>query len=415
MSGLVETATKEPLLFLCHRIPFPPNKGDKIRAFHLLKFLAQHFDVHLGTFVDDPDDWAYQNALNEWCVSTKLIGIDPKRAKVKSLKGMFTGQPLTLPFYESSELQSWVDDYVDRFAIKKVVAFSAAMAQFLESQRCVSQLTKRVIDIVDIDSDKWQQYSEQKTWPMSWVYRREARTLFQYEVKVATLMDQSYFVSSTEASDFIDRAPNTAKKVSFYNNGVDHHFFAPNQGYANPYTSADALRFVFTGAMDYWPNVDAVVWFAQSVFPGIKAKFPEAEFVIVGGKPTEDVLNLGKLTGVTVTGRVEDVRPYIEYASAVVAPMRIARGIQNKVLEGMAMSKPVLVTQKGLDGIPALHNQHVYVANDESAFIDAANLVASGQLAILQKPARDLVQEQFDWDHTLPVVLTALDMESEHV
>jgi sugar transferase (PEP-CTERM/EpsH1 system associated) len=413
MNSAASSDTKEPLLFLCHRIPFPPNKGDKIRAFHLLKFLSQYFDVHLGTFVDDPEDWAYQNDLKTWCVSTQLIELNPTRAKIKSLKGLLRGQPLTLPFYESNDLQRWVDSTVNRFGIAKAVAFSAAMAQFLES--CPSTLTTRVIDIVDIDSDKWQQYADQKTWPMSWVYRREAKTLFEYEKRVAEQFDRSFFVSSTEAQDFIDRAPSTASKVTFFNNGVDHEYFAPDKMFEDPYDASKPIRFVFTGAMDYWPNVDAVVWFAQSVLPIIQTTYPDAQFAIVGGKPTDQVTELSRLPGVMVTGRVPDVRPYIQHATSVVAPMRIARGIQNKVLEGMAMAKPVIVTQKGLDGIPALDGEHVYVANDETAFASAVCQSVSEQAQNIGHCARRFVQDEFDWDHTLPVVLKALNKEAVHV
>src|SRR5450830_1901821 len=185
---------------------------------------------------------------------------------------------------------------------------------------------------------------------MSWLYRREGRRLLQYEQQVAAAADVSLFVSRAEAELFRQLAPAAAHKTGFLNNGVDIDYFSPAHRFDNPYP-ADSQIMVFTGAMDYWPNIDAVQWFAHEVLPAVRQRHPQALFYIVGSRPSAQVLALAALPGVQVTGTVPDIRPYLAHASFAVAPLRIARGIQNKVLEAMAMRMPVLVSAQALEGI----------------------------------------------------------------
>ncbi|KAF0102826.1 MAG: sugar transferase PEP-CTERM/EpsH1 system associated [bacterium] len=377
------------LLFLAHRIPYPPNKGDKIRAWHLLEHLARRHRVHLGAFVDDPDDWRHADKLREVCASVHLTGVDPRRGKLRALTGLFTGEPLTLPFYRDADMQRWVDarltDGVDR-----VLAYSSAMARFVMGRPGL----RRIMDFVDIDSDKWRQYAPTKTWPLSWLYRREGERLLAWERRVAAEFDASLFVSAAEAADFRLLAPESAGKVGYFHNGVDADYFSPERAYANPYP-AGSRAVVFTGAMDYWPNVDAVLWFAAEVFPALRAARPELLFVIVGGKPAAEVRALAAQEGVRVTGRVEDVRPWVAHAAAVVAPLRIARGIQNKVLEGMAMARTVVATPQALEGIDAAPDQEILLAADKAAMVAA--VLRAIDHASLGDAARAKVLRDFDW------------------
>jgi sugar transferase (PEP-CTERM/EpsH1 system associated) len=233
-----------------------------------------------------------------------------------------TGDALTVPYYASDELAAWVDTRTAEHGIERVIVFSSAMAQYVNGGH--GRYTRKVIDFVDVDSDKWQQYAEKKRWPINWVYRREARRLLAYDAGVAATFDASLFVCSAEAELFRKLVPGVAEKVGYYNNGVDTDYFSPAVVHDNPYP-AGARTLVFTGAMDYWPNVDAVVWFAQTLFPLIRESEPATLFYIVGSNPAERVQQLGRQAGVVVTGRVEDVRPYVQHAVAAVAPMRIAR------------------------------------------------------------------------------------------
>lgn len=383
---------KPKLLYLVHRIPYPPNKGDKIRSFHFLQALAAEYQIFLGTFIDDPDDRQHVGVLKTFCRDICCIDLNPKFGKLKSLQGLLSGEALSLPYYRNRELRKWVDKTISEQGIERVMIFSSPMAQYVEK---FSDL-HWVADFVDVDSDKWRQYGLSKTWPASWIYRREAEKLLAYERLIAARADATLFVSEQEASLFKTLAPESASKIGFVNNGVDTDRFDPGLHYVSPFANRQPT-IVFTGAMDYWANVDAVKWFAERVLPSIKRCRPEVNFYIVGSKPTREVLQLAENDpAVIVTGRVEDVRPYVAHADVVVAPLRIARGIQNKVLEAMAMAKPVVVTSAALDGIPGSADLQVMVADVAEEFADFVLrfLVESGESADMN---RSYVKNDFSW------------------
>jgi sugar transferase (PEP-CTERM/EpsH1 system associated) len=397
------------LLFLTHRIPYPPNKGDKIRSYHLLKHMCQHYHVHLGTFIDDEDDWQYVEKVQALCADTYFGKLNPSTARIGSLTGMLSGRPLTLDYYRDGGLRRWVADVLEQHPVERFLVFSSAMAQFVPPRA----VGRRVIDFVDIDSDKWAQYADKKNWPMNMVYHREARKLLEYERRIAGEFDASLFVSQTEAQLFRTMAPEYAHKIAAFTNGVDTEYFSPDHVLANPYSAAqDAI--VFTGAMDYWPNVDAVEWFAKEIFPGVLKTHPSAVFYIVGSKPTAQVQALASLPGVHVTGRVEDVRPYVAHARLAVAPLRVARGIQNKVLEAMAMAVPVVVTPQALEGICATPDAELLLADDAATFTAAVNAQLSQPNTRLGSAARALVIAQYGWASNLASVDRCFNAASEH-
>jgi sugar transferase (PEP-CTERM/EpsH1 system associated) len=385
------------LLFLAHRIPYPPDKGDKIRAWHLLEHLARTHRVHLGAFVDDPDDWQHADKLRAVCATTYLAGINSRRRKLGALTGLLTGEALTLPFYRHAGMQRWVNARLAD-GVGQVLTYSSAMARFVMQRPDL----KRIMDFVDIDSDKWRQYAPTKTWPLSWLYRREGDKMLAWERRVAAEFDVCLFVSAAEAADFQTLAPESASKIGYYHNGVDAEYFSPERDYPNPYlglSPAPSRAVVFTGAMDYWPNVDAVLWFAEQVLPLLRANLPDCLFAIVGSKPAPEVRALASQAGILVTGRVADVRPYLAHAAVVVAPLRIARGIQNKVLEGMAMARPVVATSPALEGIDAAPEREVRQADEPAAM--AAAVLAALDDAGMGKAARQRVLENFSWAHNL--------------
>ncbi len=399
---------KPALLFLCHRIPYPPDKGDKIRSWNLLRYLCEHYEVHLGTFIDDPDDWRHVGVLEALCAECRFVPLYVPFARVGASFAFVTGRALSLPYYRSFRLRRWVRQTVARHGIRRVCVYSSAMAQYALDDALGFE--RRVIDFVDVDSDKWRQYADTVRWPMRWVYRREADYLLRYEKHVAEAFDASLFVSSAEAQLFRELAPELARNVGHYNNGVDTDFFAPSQTLPNPYP-AGAVTLVFTGAMDYWPNADAVIWFAGQVLPKVRARYPEVHFCIVGSRPGPAVRALAG-EAITVTGRVDDVRPYLQHACAVVAPMRIARGIQNKVLEGMAMARPVVVSPQGLEGIDARPGVEVLLADGAEEF--AGRIVQAIEAAHpgMGVAARARVQADFVWQHNLPIVHSVLQSDA---
>ena len=386
----------EDLLFLTHRIPYPPNKGDKIRSYHLLKHLAQNYRVHLGTFIDDPDDRQHVDHVKNLCGKTHFAQLDPNTARLRSLGGLITNQPLTLGYYRDVGLQAWVEHVLDELPVMRVLVFSSAVAQFVSKAEHI----RRIIDFVDIDSDKWLQYAQKKNWPVSWLYRREGRLLLRYERQVAQSFDASLFVSQAEADLFKHLAPESAAKTGFFNNGVDTEYFSPTLSYENPYP-AGSLPLVFTGAMDYWPNVDAVQWFAQTVLPAVLAQNPGACFYIVGSRPAAAVHALANLPGVVVTGTVPDIRPYLAHASLAVAPLRIARGIQNKVLEAMAMAMPVIASTQALEGITANIGEEVLLARDSDEFISTISALLQCPQNNIGQAARARVLANYTWNINL--------------
>ena len=400
---------KPALLYLCHRIPYPPNKGDKIRSFHLLKHLSRNHRVFLGAFIDERSDWEYTSRLDEWCEDSCFLQLKPSLAKLRSMSGFLTNQALTLPYYFDSGMARWIGSITSREKIDTVLVYSSAMAQYVLGPEFAA--ANRILDLVDVDSDKWRQYSKNKAWPMSWVYRREADKLFEFERKAAASLDHSFFVSSKEADLFKQLAPEIAQKVSFYNNGVDTEAFSPDLDFPSPYSDEPQV-ITFTGAMDYWPNGDAVIWFANEVFPAIRQKRPRAKFYIVGSNPSERVLALDSRDGVVVTGPVDDIRPYIKHAATIVAPMRIARGIQNKVLEGMAMARPVVVTSMGLEGIAARDKSEVWVVDDAPGFVERIDTILEQGDYALGVAARERVCNDFTWEQSLPKIDSQIERKA---
>lgn len=390
------------LLFLAHRIPFPPNKGDKIRSWNILNHLAQDYRIHLGCFVDDPADHQFEDRLLELCVDCHFARLNPRAAKIRSLSGLVSGEPLTLGYYRDRQLGDWVSSTLASADIGQVFVFSSSMAQYTE--RAKIEGARMVVDFVDVDSDKWRQYAESRSWPARWVYGRESRTLLAFERKVAAEADASLFVSADEAALFRRLAPECATSVRHMNNGVDFKFFDPDNSYADPF-STEHPELVFTGAMDYWANVDAVCWFAREVLPKVRQTRPDVGFCIVGSKPAPAVRSLAGLPGVTVTGSVPDVRPYIAHAAAVVAPLRLARGVQNKVLEAMSMAKVVLATSAAMEGIEVNSGSEVFVSDSvDSLAASAVEILSRNDRAEIGLRARARVVEGYGWATNLAVL-----------
>jgi len=369
----------DDLLYLCHRIPYPPDKGDKIRSWHILERLAGRYRVHLGCFVDDPDDWRHVETLRVLCADTCFARLAPRWARLRSLVGLLDGRPLTLPYYRSQALETWVADLCARVRPRRIVVFSSAMAQFVMPPASEETPTvRRVIDFVDVDSEKWRAYAEKRRGLDRWIYAREGRRLLAYERRVAAAFDASLFVSEAEAALFRRLAPEVASKVGYMSNGVDCAYFSPDRAYENPYEDRDGPVLVFTGAMDYWANVDAVTWFADAVLPLVRVRHPKVWFYIVGARPAPEVRRLAGRDRIAVTGRVDDVRPYLAHAHVAVAPLRIARGVQNKVLEAMAMAKAVVATSAAVEGILVESGKHLKIADNEENFSEKLHSLLTG-------------------------------------
>lgn len=383
------------VLFLAHRIPYPPDKGDKIRSWRALKHIAERATVHLGAFVDDPEDMRYADFLRGMCGDVLLQPL-PNWARVtRSLRALRTGEALSVGLYYDRAMIDWVRDVVRRRQISAIYVFSSQMARYAAAHLGGRQ---SVIDFVDVDSEKWRQYAATSQGLRQLAYKREAKLLRGVEKLAARHYNTSLFVSDAEAALFRRIAGSYGHSVEVVSNGVDLDYFRPDA--APPIQPAGRPAVVFTGAMDYRPNVDAATWFAERCWPMVRLAAPQATFTVAGANPVAELKKLDGKEGITITGRVPDIRPYIAAADVVVAPLRIARGIQNKVLEAMAMAKPVVGTAAAIEGIEATAGEHLIVANEPKAVATAILDLSRNKdkASALGAAARRRMVERYDWN-----------------
>ena len=391
------------LLFISHRIPYPLNKGEKIRAFNLLRHLAPRFRIHLGCLIDDPADALHLPMLADVCTEAVAFRIDKRLQKLKALARLRPGRPLMLDYYRHPGLRHWVRQTAARTRPDVLYIYSAAMAPYADGLSAPA----RVLDMQDIDSEKWATYAKTARWPMRAVWTREGRTLLAYERQAAMASDVTFFVSEPETRRFAEVAPETKDRITWVENGVDLAGFSPVHVFASPYADPGP-HLVFTGNMDYWPNADAVIWFATEVLPLLRRRSPAPAFVIVGANPGPEVRRLAGLPGVTVTGRVADVRPYLAHADVSVSPLRIARGIQNKVLEAMAMGRPVVASPGAFEGVRAVAGRDLLVADGAGPMAEAIGAVLDGAHPGLGAAGRAAMEAGYAWPATLARLDAAL-------
>jgi polysaccharide biosynthesis protein PslH len=387
------------ILYLVHRLPYPPNKGDKVRSYHLLKHLVARHRVFLGTFVDDPDDMVHLDTLRKLCADVHAIPLQPRRARVASLLALLTGGALTERYYRDERLHSWVQRTVAAEAIDAMVVFSSSMVQYAQRSPAVPML----VDLVDVDSAKWRDYAQAHRWPMSWVYRREARLLLEVERRAVAASAAAYLVTAKEVALFNQLAPEAGGRVRALGNGVDTSYFAPDAARPSPFVG-DGKVVVFTGAMDYWPNVDAVTWFAQTALPVLRETWPTLCLHIVGRSPSSAVMALAG-SAVVVTGTVADVRPYLQHADVVVAPLRLARGVQNKVLEALAMARPVVAAQTCVDAIDVRADTQLLAAEAAGDRL----LRDPTEAARIGRAGRQRMLDVYSWEAQLAALDPALE------
>lgn len=394
---------RDDLLFLAHRIPYPPNKGDKIRAHAVLMHLAKTHRVHLGCHVDDPADLAHgeylAGSLGGECM---FVPLDRRAAAGRAVFAAARGRPLTEGYFGAPALRRWVGAVCRRRGIVRAFVFGSAMAPLVLGERQLDP-ARSLLDMVDVDSDKWRQYAQASAPPRSWLYRFEADRLARLERRAAARFRHTVLVSPYEAATFAAMAPESAARIHSIGNGVDLTYFDPRRVFMDPFPPG--LRpIVMTGQMDYRPNSEAAAWFAAEVLPRIRRTEPRAHFFAVGANPPPGLAR--GLPHVTVTGRVEDVRPYLAHADIAVAPLRIARGLQNKVLEAMAMAKPVVATTAATRALTVVGGRNLLVADRAEDFAEAVLRGLDAMETVrLGCAARAYVERH----HTWPAMLALFD------
>ncbi|MDJ0977849.1 MAG: TIGR03087 family PEP-CTERM/XrtA system glycosyltransferase [Erythrobacter sp.] len=387
------------ILFLTHRIPFLPNRGDKIRSHHLLRKLASMGPVHVGCFYERTEDRSSVAALDAITASHCVV----QRSKPLVLAGaqaVLSGKPVSLTAFHSAKLSAWVERTLDARPISTIVVFSGQMGQYIPKEFA----GRVIIDLCDVDSAKFESYAE--AGERVWLNAREGRLLAAEEDRLARLCDATVLISKAEATLFRSRLSDPeAAQVKVIGNGVDASTFDPATVPAHKAMVSDhGPHLVFTGQMDYRPNEAAALWTIEQLLPVIHQRYPSARFHVVGRSPTPALLKHDGGNGVHVWGAVPDVRPFLAGATCVLAPLLIARGVQNKVLEAMAMARPVLLTEQAATGIGASDGEHWMVCRpDLQAMLKRLSQVLDFPEAAAQmgQAARDFVLFEHDWDAVL--------------
>jgi sugar transferase (PEP-CTERM/EpsH1 system associated) len=386
----------QEILFLAHRVPWPPDRGDKIRSHHILKYLAEMAPVHVGAFADHAHDMGFAAAMDS-SIASSHVEIRSKPTWLAGAEAMLTGKPVSIASFARASMAAWVRCVLASRPISHIFCFSGQMAQYVPADF----KGRFVMDFVDVDSAKFENFAETGNRVMRWVHAREGRLLAAFERGVAMRADVNLFVSDAEAALF--RARSGVNNARALGNGIDTAFYDPQAAFRTLHPPFTDPLIVFTGQMDYRPNIEAVTIFATESMPIIRATNPEATFAIVGRNPTAAVSDLSALPGVQVTGAVDDVRSWLAAADVVVAPLRTARGIQNKVLEGMAMAKPVVASPAAAEGIDAQPGVHFYVEDKARAEADrvCALLADSKAMQRVGVAARAHVIAHYGWHQQL--------------
>ncbi len=368
-------------------MPYPPNKGDKIRSFNEIRHFSKNHEIHLLAFCDSPDEQKYASELGQYCKHIELIPLRANCQKFKAMFSMINGKPWTLGYYDDARMHAAVKEMLHQEPIDLVFAYSSSMAPYA----LLAEKAPKVLDFVDSDAAKWRQYAKFKPAYCRWLYGYEADRLSVFENDMVQKCDRSVFVSPRETRHLSD----PCNKISFIQNGIElNGTVASSPDRSNP-------KAIFVGAMDYYPNIDAVQYFALEVLPQIR-KSRNIEFYIVGSNPAPAVKKLAGQPGVVVTGTVPDVAPYLQKASVAVVPTRIAQGIQNKILEALGSGLPVVASRAAAEGLHTLKGIPVRVADHPSDFARQVldyldHPISSQQIA----DSLDHLKRHYSWEANL--------------
>lgn len=387
------------VLFLTHRVPFPPDKGDRIRTYHLLRQMAKRGRVWLGCLADEPVPPETLTALNALCERVAVVPVGQRSRWVRALGSLAIGGSLSEGLFASKELTRILRQWVSEASFSTVVASASSLVHYLRDPALAG--IPAVVDLIDVDSEKWLDFAAASRPPKKWLYKLEAARVRKLEKSLAGWVRAASVVSRAEADVYDSFTQVGAATVA--TNGVDQEYFAPVSC-----ETQQALAFV--GALDYLPNEDAAMWFAREMWPGLRAKFPTAEFRIIGRNPTPAVTALASIPGVNLVGQVPDVRPFVASAAVVVVPLRLARGVQNKVLEAMSMAKAIVAAPASLAALQTVSGVHLLSATTPQQWVDVVGGLLSDPLKREQLgiAARQYVEERHHWERCLQPLLDAI-------
>jgi sugar transferase (PEP-CTERM/EpsH1 system associated) len=387
------------IFFICRRVPYPPDRGDKIATFNVIRHLARRHEVHVFCLADGKGDLANTGGLEDDAKSVTAVPVGAAAIRRRAATALLTGEPLSVAALAEAGLHAAIKQKYDALAPDLILVYSSNVAQFAEH----FPLAPRIMQFGDLDSLKWRQYAERSPVPMKWVYAAEERRLLAYERHIAHEFSASLVHTAAERRDFERLIPGVP--VAVVGNGVDLDHFRPTGRAKEP------GGVVFTGVMDYRPNADAVSWFCEEVLPRVRAEVPQAHLTICGSRPSRAVRRLASRPGVRVTGRVPDTRLYLDAAEVFVAPLRMARGIQNKVLEALAMGLPCVASIAAWQGTGLASGEGILAADDATEFAGhvLALLRDGAYRAAMAAQARAAVETHYRWETRLAELDRVID------
>ena len=418
---------KKRVLMLTHRMPYPPDRGDRIRSYHLLKLLSKHFDIALACTSNEPSWLQHHQLLSTMADRVELQPITDFGSNVRGVRALVTGHAITPASFYRQGLADAIRRWHEQAPFDAVLTFCTGMVHYArlvtqpQSRRNAGVMpgkqvdaesiekvpVRHVLDLVDVDSQKWASYAEQSRSPMKIVYGAEATRLRRIESGQFDHFDAVTVVSQTEADCYKENVGDHAG-LQVVGNGVDMRYFSPQP-------DSDSHKVVFVGVLDYKPNYEGVAWFVEHVLPRLRKRVADAEFMIVGRNPTTKVKQLSLELGVNLVGSVPDVRSYLAEAAAVIAPLRIARGVQNKVLEAMSCQRPVVCSPGAAEGIDATTDKHFLVADHPDRWADYLEklLTDKSYRQSIAAAARKRIEECYTWEEQLKPMIQLLGGENQ--
>ena len=397
------------ILFLTHRFPYPPNRGDRIRSYNLLKVLAGEFDVSLGCTTDEPISQEQIEHVEQLCSQIHVANLGSWRRRIRGGTSLLTGKSLTEAMFHSPSLQAQICKWHQEQAFNQIVVFCSSMYPYVTGEPFRD--TPRIVDLVDVDSEKWRQLATERTLPMSWIYGREAKLVRRLETDIGQSSKLVTLVSDAEAELYRDIA-NPSSHAIGVSNGVDTEYFQPPSQPRNGQHD-NTTHLVFTGVLDYTPNVEGMIWFCNEIMPKLR-ELGNFHLKVVGRRPLGSVLALNHIEGVEIVGEVPDVRPYLHEADIAISPLKLARGIQNKVLEAMACGLPTVISPESAEGIDAMPGKEFWIAKYDQDWIATLTELSKceKERAGTGELARQLVVNNYSWSAKLLAFTDAIKTSS---
>ena len=388
------------IFFVAQRVPFPPDRGDKITTFNEVRYLARHHEVHVFCLADGIGDLENVRGLREYATDVTAVPLEKWRSRMRAFWALASGEPLSVAAFNEPALHAEIGRKYEALRPDLIMVYSGNVAQYATAFPGLP----RLMQFADLDSLKWAQFAAASPPPLKWIYRTEQRRLLAYERDIATAFDHNLVCTPIERLDFEELIPGAP--VAVVGNGVDLDYFRSARAPKKP------ASMVFTGVMDYWPNIDAVRWFTDEILPLVRRELPQAELTICGRRPSSAVRRLARRPGVSVTGWVPDTRPFLDAAEVFVAPLRLARGIQNKLLEAMAMGLPVVSSSAAVRATVVPYGDGIVAADDPKDF--AARVVDllrnTKYRREMGRKARAAVETHYRWDAQLAVLDDVISM-----